>query len=138
MKLEKEINGIKLYINFPVEEILAEISKNRLTWEEEYNQEIGCDYEEVYDFKEEVTKDIDKLIEKISYYQTPNGINELFNLLPLKKNNKLNKTKKPILYTLDYGYYIEDCYGWKTQQLRLAAKNELEAEVYLDSTIIHY
>ena len=32
MKLEKEINGIKLYINFPVEEILAEISKNRLTW----------------------------------------------------------------------------------------------------------
>ena len=75
MKLEKEINGIKLYINFPVEEILAEISKNRLTWEEEYNQEIGCDYEEVYDFKEEVAKDIDKLIEKISYYQTPNGIN---------------------------------------------------------------
>ena len=138
MKLEKEINGIKLYINFPVEEILAEISKNRLTWEEECNQEIGCDYEEVYDFKEEVTKDIDKLIEKISYYQTPNGINELFNLLPLKKNNKLNKTKKPILHTLDYGYYIEDCYGWKTQQLRLAAKNELEAEVYLDSTIIHY
>ena len=138
MKLEKEINGIKLYINFPVEEILAEISKNRLTWEEEYNQEIDCDYEEVHDFKEEVAKDIDKLIEKISYYQTPNGINELFNLLPLKKNNKLNKTKKPILHTLDYGYYIEDCYGWKTQQLRLAAKNELEAEVYLDSTIIHY
>ena len=138
MKLEKEINGIKLYINFPVEEILAEISKNRLTWEEEYNQEIDCDYEEDHDFKEEVAKDIDKLIEKISYYQTPNGINELFNLLPLKKNNKLNKTKKPILHTLDYGYYIEDCYGWKTQQLRLAAKNELEAEVYLDSTIIHY
>ena len=103
-----------------------------------YKEKLPKYYEEVYDFKEEVAKDIDKLIEKISYYQTPNGINELFNLLPLKKNNKLNKTKKPILHTLDYGYYIEDCYGWKTQQLRLAAKNELEAEVYLDSTIIHY
>ena len=138
MILEQEVNGIRLYINFPVEEILDKISKNRKEWEEDYNQEIGCDYEEVYDFKEEVAKDIDKLIEKINYYQTPNGIKELFSLLPLKKNNKLNKTKKPALFALKYGYYLEDSYGWRTVQLRLAAKNELEAEVYLDYTIIHY
>lgn len=138
MKLEQDVNGIRLYINFPVEEILNKISENRRYWEENYNQEIDCNYENTYDFSEEVAKDIDKLIEKIAYYQTPNGIKELFSLLPLKKNNKLNKTKKPALFTLKYGYYIEECYGWNTHQLRLAARNELEADVYLDETIIHY
>ena len=138
MKLEKEVNGIRLYINFPVEKILEEISKNRESWIENYNQEIYEDYETCKVNPDDVAKDIDELVEKINYYQTPNGINELFNLLPLKKNNKLNKTKKPVLHSLNYGYYIEECYGWQTTQLRLAARNELEADVYLDTTIIHY
>lgn len=138
MKLEREVNGIKLYIDFPVEEILKEISNNRKYWEENYRHSIGDDYDTVYDNDEEIVKDVDKLIEMVNYYKTPDGIDKLFNLLPLKKNNKLNKTKKPVLHTLDFGNYIDECYGWETQQLRLAAKNELEAEVYLDSTIIHY
>lgn len=138
MRLEQELNGIKLYINFPVEEILAEIAANRAIWEEEFDQEIYQDHEETHDYKEKVKKNIDELIEKINYYQTPNGINAMFQELPLKKNNKLKKTVKPVLYTLNYGYYLEDCYGWRTVQLRIEVKNELEAEVYLDRTIIHY
>lgn len=139
MKFSKEINGILLYINFPVEQLLAEIDSKRKMWQEEYCQEIDNYKEEVcYDHYNKVEKDVDQLIAKINYYQTEQGIEELFNLLPLKKNNKLNKTKKPVLYTLGYGYYIEDCYGWRTTQLRMAATNELEAEIYLEQTIIHY
>jgi len=139
MRLEKEVNGIKLYINFPVEKLLEEISNRRGDWMDSYNQEVGEDYETYADINpDDIAKDIDKLIEKIAYYQTPNGIDKLFDLLPLKKNNKLNKVTKPILHSLNYGYYIEECYGWKTTQLRMAARNELEADVYLDDTIIHY
>ena len=138
MRLEQEVNGIKLYINFPVEEILKKISDNKEDWIENYIHEVYNDYDTIVDDPNKVAKDIDKLIEKINYYQTEEGIKELFNSLPLKKNNKLNKTKKPVLHTLNYGYYVDECYGWQTQQLRLAAKNELEAEVYLESTIIHY
>lgn len=138
MRLEKEVNGIRLYINFPVEKILEDISKNRESWIENYIQEIYEDYETCDTNPEDIAKDIDKLIEMVNYYQTEEGIEVLFNLLPLKKNNKLNKTKKPVLHSLNYGYYIEECYGWNTTQLRLAARNELEADVYLDNTIIHY
>lgn len=138
MKLEKELNGIKLYINFPVGEILEKISTNRKDWKEDYRHSVGDDYDKVYDNDEEIVKDVDKLIEKVNYYQTDEGINEMFNLLPLKKNNKLNKSKKPVLHTLDFGIYIDECYGWRTQQLRLVTKNELEADVCLESIVIHY
>lgn len=135
MRLEKEVNGIKLYINFPVENLLDAISQERVDWEEEFDDVINS-----YDKKcspEDVKKNIDKMIEKILYYQEK-GIDELFKLLPLKKNNKISKSSKPVLFCLDYGRWIDECYGWKTYELRLEGVNELEAEVRLNYTTVHY
>ena len=106
-------------------------------WKEYYNQEVESNHKEVT--PKEVEKDIDKLIEAVHLYSSDEDrINQLFRLLPLKKNKKLSKSSKPVLHVLKYGAYLEDHYGWKTKNLRMVAIDELNAKVYLDSTIVHY
>lgn len=136
MKLQREVNGNLFTIHFPVKEILQEIEENKEYWMESYNEVVGCTQTE-YLSEEEIKEQIDKLIEAVHIYSTQEDrINQLFRILPLKKNKKLSKQSKPVLHTMKCGTYLEDHYGWRTQQLRMAATDELNAEVYLESTIV--
>ena len=137
MKLQKEVGNFLFTIDFPVEEILQEIKENKEDWKEYYNQEVESNHKEVT--PKEVEKDIDKLIEAVHLYSSDEDrINQLFRVLPLKKNKKLSKSSKPVLHTMKSGTYLEDRYGWRTQNLRMVAIDELNAKIYLDSTIVHY
>jgi len=138
MQIQRERNGNLLTIDFPVEALLKEIANERAEWEE-YSLEVVNGNQDERVSPETVKNDIDTMIEKINYYSSDEkGIAELFDMLPLKKNNKLSKSSKPSLYTMNYGYYVEDCYGWSTQEIRAVATDELNAKVYMSSTIIHY
>ena len=137
MKLQREVNGILFTIDFPVEEILQKIEENKEYWKEYYDELVEGNHEAKS--PEDVQKDIDKLIEAVHIYSTEEGrINQLFRLLPLKKNKKLSKSSKPTLHIMTCGVYLEDHYGWSTQILRMKAIDELNAKIYLDSTIVHY
>jgi len=137
MKLQREVNGILFTIDFPVEEILQKIEENKEYWKEYYDEKVESNHEAVT--PEEVQINIDKLIEAIHLYSTDEDrINQLFRILPLKKNKKLSKQSKPTLHIMQCGTFLEDSYGWRTQNLRMKAIDELNAKVYLDSTIVHY
>ncbi len=137
MKLQREVNGVLFTIHFPVEEILQEIEENKEYWKESYDEKVESNHEAVT--PEEVQRNIDKLVEAIHLYSTDEDrINQLFRILPLKKNKKLSKQSKPTLHIMQCGTFLEDSYGWRTQNLRMAATDELNAKIYLDSTIIHY
>lgn len=137
MKLQREVNGVLFTIDFPVEEILQEIEENKEYWKEYYDEKVEGNHEAVT--PEEVQRNIDKLIEAVHIYSTDEDrINQLFRILPLKKNKKLSKQSKPTLHIMQCGIYLEDSYGWKTQNLRMAATDELNAKIYLDSTIVPY
>lgn len=137
MKLQQEVNGILFTIDFPVKKILQEIEENKEYWIECYDELVESNHAAMS--PKDIQLDIDKLIEAVRIYSTEEDrINQLFRILPLKKNKKLSKQSKPVLHTMKCGTYLEDSYGWKTQQLRMAATDELNAKVYLDSTIIHY
>ncbi len=137
MKLQREVNGILFTIDFPVEEILQKIEENKEYWKEYYDEKVEGNHEAVT--PEEVQRNIDKLIEAVHIYSTDEDrINQLFRILPLKKNKKLSKQSKPTLHIMKCGIYLEDSYGWKTQNLRMAAIDELNAKIYLDSTIVPY
>ena len=137
MKLQREVNGVLFTIHFLVEEILQKIEENKEYWKEYYDELVEGNHEAKS--PEDVQKDIDKLIEAVQIYSTEEDrINQLFRILPLKKNKKLSKQSKPVLHTMKCGTYLQDHYGWRTQQLRMVATDELNAKVYLDSTIVHY
>ena len=137
MKLQREVNGTLFTIDFPVEEILQEIAKETEYWKEYYDEKVESNHEAVT--PEEVQRNIDKLIEAVHIYSTDEDrINQLFRILPLKKNKKLSKQSKPTLHIMQCGIYLEDSYGWKTQNLRMVATDELNAKIYLDSTIVPY
>ena len=142
MKLQREVNGNLFTIHFPVEEILQEIEENKEYWMESYNEVVGGTQTEYFS-EEEIKEQIDKLIEAVHIYSTQEDrINQLFRILPLKKNKKLSKQSKPTLHSMKCGIYLQSHYGWRTyqirMQLRMAATDELNANVYLDYTIISY
>lgn len=134
MKITKSLNGINMTIDFPVEDLIRTINDNREDWMDTFTEIIH-----IYDEKaseEYQKKTIDEMIEKISYYQ--HHTDELFDMLPLKKNNKLSKSGKPTLYCLEIGSYWEESYGWHTYEIKMKALDELNAEIYLNDTIVHY
>lgn len=136
MKLQRERNGITFTIDFPAIALIKEISESKEEWVEMFTDVINTQDEAT---KEYAVKEIDDMIDKINYYASDEkGIEELFEMLPLKKNNKLSKQSKPTLSCLNVGYYVEDCYGWTTREIRVQAIDELNATVILQNTIIHY
>lgn len=137
MKLQRERNGILFTVDFPADILIKEIESNRADWIENYTERVNGYQESVSE--KEINDDIDAMIQSIKDYSSDEkGIAELFNMLPLKKNNKLSKQSKPTIYCLNVGYYIDECYGWKTQEIRVQVTDELNATVILQDTIIHY
>ncbi len=137
MILNKMRNGINFVIDYPADELIKEIESRRGDWMESL-----CDVVNSYDervTKEAAKQEIDAMIAEIKYSSDDlKGIRELVNSLPLKKNNKLSKQSKPTVYQLGIGSYVDECYGWRTYEIRVVATDELHAKVVLQDVIVHY
>lgn len=105
---------------------------------EEYErQRVYGDYKTDFCTLDETLKDLEDFKKVITDYENGDG-QELFSLMPIKKNGTFKKNVKPTLKEAVCGIYYEECYGWSTMILRLEAVSDTEVRMALSQVILHY
>ena len=117
---------------------------------EENNDENYNDYRWEYDMQsvygdpesdfctpDAIIEDLNKFKNDIKRIIEEDGEN-LWKIIPLKKNGSFKKNIKPIIRTAINGSYWEDCFGWNTLVLRLEPRDDTNIYLKLDTIVLHY
>ena len=117
---------------------------------EENNDENYNDYRWEYDMQsvygdpesdfctpDAIIEDLNKFKNDIKRIIEEDGEN-LWKIIPLKKNGSFKKNIKPIIRTAINGSYWEDYFGWNTLVLRLEPRDDTNIYLKLDTIVLHY
>ena len=144
-KLDHHIEDVKEIL-----QELAELEHNqggKLSEEALHDFYIGCyvGFDKVlgkvdvdYCSPQEILDDLEKFKQRIiNITDLDNGnVDELFDLLPVKKNGTFNRKTKPIVMRAINGSFSLERYGWFTMVLRLVPLDNIHAKLELAEVVV--